>query len=258
MPICFIHIPKSGGSSLRRALIEKVGECNIAFDYAMPFAQPAWRRKLLCLGHRSARQNKDAGIIFGHFLAGKYAKFSGTTFTKRAEFRYVTFLRDPLQRAISHYLYWKRVPIPNHALWQRFNNERWTLERFLLADEFSNIQSEFLWRFPLSSFDFIGITEHYNLSVQMLASTFQELRSLSVISENMNPNRPDAATHYAVTDDLMTAFVEKNAEDYLLYKEGVELFFETKKRLERGESQIEHTPSTQSDISTNTPEIPLE
>lgn len=105
--IIFPHIPKCGGTSLK-AQIEN-SELETYFDYDRPPRDIA--------GHDPAcdRRNREAALldfgafdlVFGHFPVHRY---------EREHYRYITLLRDPLERAASHYFYWKNVlPTSNTA-----------------------------------------------------------------------------------------------------------------------------------------------
>lgn len=107
--------------------------------------------------------------------------------------------------------------------------ENWSLERFLLSKEHENFQSQFLWRFPISNFDFIRLTEHFEESIQMLGRAFPELEDLSLRSDNSNPERK-MGNKYIVAPDLAEAFKQRNAEDYAIYEQALNLFEQQRQR----------------------------
>jgi len=162
-------------------------------------------------------------IYLGHFIAGKYARFNGWSFFPREGCCYATILREPLQRALSHYHCWKRTPAPGHLVWERFTREQWSLERFLLADEITNLQSQFLWHFPLRRFHVVGLAERYQESVALLGRAFAPLSALPIASANVNPDRQDGKG-YVVSADLAAEFERRNRRDYELYAEAAVLF----------------------------------
>lgn len=222
-----LHIPKAAGTSLKKALIDKIGADNIYFDYRRPMAKGDLVRKVDCLVSSITSMPRSESLIFGHFLAGKYAQFNGLYFRKRQRTAYITFLRHPLQRALSHFFFWKRTAVTGHRIWEKFHRDNWSLEQFLLSKEHTNLQAKFLWRFPLTQFDFIGLTEHFDDSVKILGHLFPVLKDLSIETENSNPENT-VGLHYTIDSDLESEFVRRNQLDYALYHQAVALFL-TKK-----------------------------
>jgi hypothetical protein len=108
--VIFVHIPKTAGTSLMTSLREDVG--NTFFDYNTTKRWWSPLGKYRCILDSLTRTNISEPVIFGHFLAAKYADASLSGFKKRKGHLYVTFAREPLQRAISHYHYWDRVELP--------------------------------------------------------------------------------------------------------------------------------------------------
>lgn len=218
-----VHIPKAAGSSLKESIAEQFGAAEIYFDYHKPLSIDPALRKLQCMVMSLKTGKISQRIIFGHFLAGKYAQFSGEVFQKRQDWRYITFLRDPLQRAISHYHFWKRTDDSQHRVWRRFSKENWSLERFLLSKEHENFQSQFLWRFPITNFDFIGLTERFEESMGLLGNTFPEFAGISLHQSNLNPER-QPGTQYTVAPELEKEFKRLNSKDYALYDQALLIF----------------------------------
>jgi hypothetical protein len=97
-PLFFVHVPKCAGTSLGAAL-----EARFALTHADYDHQPHWRPWLAA---RAARQDAfcqrlglDAfDCIHGHFPRRRYAF---------PDAHFATVLRHPLDRAISHFSYWK-------------------------------------------------------------------------------------------------------------------------------------------------------
>lgn len=227
--IVIVHIPKTAGTSLKESIAAKFDVNEICFDYHQPLAKIPSLRKIQCLVSSVQTRRIEQHIIFGHFLAGKYADFSKLLFCKRKGWTYITFLRDPLQRAISHYHFWKRTHHVEHRIWRRFTRENWTLERFLLCREFENFQSQFLWRFPISNFDFIGIAEHFEESLQMLGYMLPEFHGLSIRADNSHPEKR-TGDRYSIDASLAEEFMRHNAEDYAIYNQAMEIFEQQRHR----------------------------
>lgn len=221
--LIFVHIPKTAGTSLSTAIMERMGGENMHRMGDKVGAKSYLQRNLAAVAQGVRQRPLQVPIYFGHFMAGKWARFNGWEFSPRAGCIYATMLREPLQRALSHFHFWKRTDVSGHQVWERFTREKWSLERFLIAPELRNLQSRFLWRFPLHRFHVVGLAEHYAESVAMLGHVFPLLSGLPATIANANPDRPSAAA-YDIHPDLATAFKRRNRKDYDLYAKAVTQF----------------------------------
>jgi len=181
-------MPKTAGLSFRAALEAHFGDgfCHDYQDY--PLAQTAARRRQQAAEWgQSARVEAFAavGCVHGHFLAAKYLPLAD-----RMPCTFVTWLREPVARLVSHYRYWRRSYEPGaaqvSALHRRVVEEDWSLARFCLAPELRNVYSEFLWGFPPERLDFVGITEFYAEDLRYFS---QEIlgNNLPLHTLNQNP-----------------------------------------------------------------------
>lgn len=158
-----VHMPKTAGLSFRAALESHFGS-QLQPDYSdYPLAHSPQDRRNQAeeFGHANGLENFDGiACIHGHFLPIKYRELAGVL-----PCTFVTWLREPIARLISHYDYWQRSYDPDSnatsALHRRVVEESWSLQRFALSPELRNVYSEFLWRFPLERFEFVGITEFF-------------------------------------------------------------------------------------------------
>ena len=222
MLLVSVHMPKTAGLSFRASLEQHFGQ-GFRHDYQdYPLAQPAAVRRERALQYaRTARAEEFSGVrcIHGHFLPLKYLKLADTL-----ECRFVTWLREPVARLISHYHYWQRSYDPAAAhtsvLHRRVVEEGWSLQRFCLAPELKNVYTEFLWGFPLERLDFIGITEFYG----------DELRyfSQAVLGNKLEPqtlnrrNKGEAAAPEGGLSAGARELTEKyHAADVALYRRAV-------------------------------------
>lgn len=233
MKIIFVHIPKAAGTSLKNALVERVGGEAVAFEYDRPMADDRLTRNAKCLRASLGGRLAERQVTFGHFLAGKYARFTLGGFVGRSGLGYATILREPLQRAISHYHFWRRTYLGGHRVWEKFTAESWSLERFLLSPEHVDFQSQFLWNFPLENFDYVGLSERYAESLDLLGHTFAELRGLAVRTENNNPEK-SMGTDYVIEPALAAAFRRLHRRDHELYARATRIFEKNLLRMKSG------------------------
>jgi hypothetical protein len=155
-----VHLPKTGGVSFR-AVLEKAMPSGLRRDYGdAPLNTPVPER--ISAAFRDGLANLGADLsgvqcIHGHFLPVKYLPMASV----RGGVDFVTWMRHPVDRLVSHYNYWMRRPVNAQPFRRRVVEEGWSLERFCLSQELRNLYSQFLYAFPLEYFSFIGITEHY-------------------------------------------------------------------------------------------------
>jgi hypothetical protein len=180
-----LHLPKTAGSSFLAALREHYSD-SILKDYAdLPINTLILKRNmhaLKMLVFNGVNPPRNIECIHGHFLPLKYL------LCRNAKF--ITWVRDPIERLGSHYYYWLRNYDPSNApsLHKRVIEEKWSLERFSLGNELKNFYSQFLWGFPIKRFDFIGITEYFESEMAFFSNEFigTELR---VHKKNLNENK---------------------------------------------------------------------
>jgi hypothetical protein len=158
--IISVHLPKTAGTSFAAALDThfRTRLLRDYSDYPINTPQPERNRAALQASLRNAESDlPDVECIHGHFLPIKYLLLA-----YKREVKFVTWMRNPVERTLSHYYDWKKTYSPRSApLHRRVVEEDWSIERFCLGPEVRNLYWQFLWGFPLDYFDFIGITEFY-------------------------------------------------------------------------------------------------
>jgi len=216
-----VHFPKTAGTSFGVALRARYGS-RLLEDYAtLPLQRPrGWREwEAMRAGARARRCILRCAAVHGHFLPVKYRiALRG----RRAD--HVTWLRDPVERLLSHFHYWKRtaeVATPAQALRYRMVREDWSLERFCLGPELRNLYRQYLWGFPPDRFAFIGITEHYEAELADLGSRLLgEPTAFTVERARGNPER--TTPRYRVDPALRARIEHHHAADMALYRWAVE------------------------------------
>lgn len=232
-----LHLPKTAGSSFRIALQTHYG-ARFCGDYKdFPLNQPPLHRNLTALAGvaRSAltvaglRSHHSAACVHGHFLPLKYLPLAA----RSGRVRFVTWLRDPVERLVSHYYYWIRSYDPQTALplHRRVIEQNWTLERFCLSPDLQNLYSQFLWGFRLERFDFIGLTEHFEDDFAIFTRHFLGA-AMPVPQINTNKDRTTPLTCsdttgnaplYDLNPDLRHRINAFHARDAALYQHALTL-----------------------------------
>jgi len=217
-------MPKTAGLSFRASLEEHFAE-GFRHDYQdYPLARPAAERREQARRWGLAVRPADfAGIacVHGHFLPLKYLHLAETL-----PCTFVTWLREPVARLVSHYYYWQRAYDPlsgqTSALHRRVIEEGWSLERFCLAPELRNVYSEFLWGFPLQRLDFIGITEFFADDLRYFS---QQVLGNKMQAHTLNRRaKDDGAAFHAPLSAAARAEIEAwHAADMALYRRALQL-----------------------------------
>ncbi len=146
-------------------------------------------------------------FLSGHVPAVRYVHVFGAA-------RTVTFLRDPIQRAASEYHHFMR----HHGYEGDFPS-------FYRRPQFVNRLSKVLARMPLEAFGFVGLTEDYEVSLELLNSQFDTRIQNSVL----NVGREDNSKAYEIPADQLKELKSLNRQDMLLYEHGVKLLEERKR-----------------------------
>ena len=179
--IVSVHIPKTGGVTFREVLAELAGG-HLVLDYDdRPLApRSRWR----ALRERLRRTSLPPGtrVVHGHFVAAKYGR-------SHPEARFVTWLRDPVERLASHYHYWLREPDPKNATCRRLLEGRLDLVQFAALPEMRDVHARFLAGVPIERFAFVGLTEAFDEGMELFRRLFCPERSLAIARRNANPER---------------------------------------------------------------------
>lgn len=117
--LIFLHIPKAGGTTLHKILDRVYGNpINLRDKFGMVLGE-----SLLNL---TSDQRENLFMVKGHMHFGlhKYIAEEGV--------KYITFLRDPVERVVSHYFFVKRTS--GHYLHKIVKDSNMTLLDYALSD----------------------------------------------------------------------------------------------------------------------------
>lgn len=217
--IVSVHLPKTAGMSFVAAL-EARYPSSLLRDYAdKPINVPVPERHAAVVAAGREIAAKDfAGVdcVHGHFMPVKYLPLA-----ERQSLCFITWLRNPVDRLLSHYHFWRRDYQPQQAgaLRRRMVEEDWTVERFCLGEEMRDFYQQFLWSFPVGKFSFIGITEHFESDLRYFGEHYLGMAP-SPVKTNTGPNQGQA---YPIDADFRHQIEQHHAKDMALYYEALQM-----------------------------------
>ncbi len=207
-----LHIHKTGGRSFYQTLKSVYGD---AVDV------PRNRGKLFADNNENISLLEiipdHIKVLYGHLeyrhvtdLAEKYSP------------KIITWLRDPVERVISHYYYkaWKQSVGKTHD----FDKDS-TLIEFARKEDHKNLMSHFLKGIDPEELFFTGVLENYNSDLKLLASMLNWKKYRRNVHRNSNANykkNPDCKTK-VVTQEMREEIFSLNQEDVALYNRALEL-----------------------------------
>jgi hypothetical protein len=225
--LIFLHIPKTGGSTLYKIL-----ERHFSPAETVTLDSPGVARfKTLPAVERGRYR-----LIQGHMHFGLH-RFIPRTST------YITFLRRPVERALSFYYYARSTP--DHYLYPLLTTGRLDLKTLLgreLTSELCNFQTRALagdeWEDPQrivtrdaleraqanlrSHFRIVGLQEEFDASLLLLSRAFG-WRLPFYVKENVTKEKPPNASMDVETRKLVE---DTNSLDVELYEYARNLFHE--------------------------------
>jgi hypothetical protein len=214
LKLIFVHIPKSGGTSIRAAVTEFFSPDLVLADYGDRPNDPISPMNLDPYGfiERCREQNEltlaGKAAVVGHFWIAKY---EGVAADVRA-----TILRDPITRAISQFFFWP-VQNTNNPLHQYVISNRLTFIQFARIPRVNSLYTSIYFRdIDMAQFDFIGTYER--LSQDWIATldhlgvaptrTHRELNRTTDLVAEYNAGRSEILNNHRMMAQLRDIFAD--------------------------------------------------
>jgi hypothetical protein len=155
LKLIYVHVPKTGGNSLRAAIGQHFSPDRVHRDYADRPDDPSSPMNLDPIGFlersrsEAAAQIADKDAVIGHFWIKKYDSVP-------AKLR-ATMLREPISRAISHYFYWLSRGPHGQLLHDYVREKRLGFIEFVRLPVITAFYTKTFFReVDMAAFDFIG------------------------------------------------------------------------------------------------------
>jgi len=215
-----LHMPKTAGNSFLKSLSETFAG-KLLQDYTdMPLIQQYYAgiltREEVCEKQILHAQWSQYQCIHGHFLGNKY-------YAQREQYpmTFITWLRDPVERLISNYHFFKRSYDPATAgiLFRKVIEKNWSLEQFCFSDEYKNFYGKYLWDVPYDAFDFIGVTEFYEEDLHYFSEKFLNTR---LDAFRLNCSTGNKASVYDIDPGFRREVESFHSDDLALYTRALE------------------------------------
>jgi hypothetical protein len=229
-PLIFLHIPKAAGSTVQKMVMQHYPG---ALSYIFTGDTAQW----LEFPKMSEDDRASLDVILGHVHYGIHEHLPDPA-------TYITMLRDPVDRVVSHYYY--VLSNPDHYLHRKIARRGYTLEEFAItriSHELDNDQVR--WLTSLHHFDVrvgdvdrslleeakwnlengiaaVGLLERFHESLTCFERAFGWEDSSMPSPRNVNPDRPPLSE---IDPRALAAIREVNHFDVELY-EFVEALFE--------------------------------
>jgi hypothetical protein len=218
--VIFLHMPKTAGTTFRAVLRRQYPADGFYHYYTTPNPEAPARFDAL-----SPAQKRRYRLIAGHVHYGFHQQLEQTCV-------YITFLRDPVERVISHYHFVRDTPqAPGHAAVSQMSLEdfveRWpggnNVQAKMLAgydqtDMFcppdvvpqaiANLERHFLC---------VGLSERFDESLIMMKRTLG-WRQPFYIRRNIARGQPTTHKHASLPDTTRQRIIDHNQHDIALYE----------------------------------------
>ena len=198
-PVFFAHIPKTAGTSFKRAAIEFYGDERVIKNYGEKSIETSQLTRSTLL------KNTNIAKFKRELIEQKIQCYMGHVHFNSARHAFdctqlVTFLRDPVEQVVSHFNHYKR--------WHGYEG---VIQQFIETLGFRNVQSRFLKGIPRSILGLVGITERFSESLEIYNRQYGV--NLLNRSDNVNEKR-DVVD---IDDHLRVQIIQNNAIDFDLY-----------------------------------------
>lgn len=206
-----MHVPKTAGTAFAEAIRAAYGN-RVAFYYGAghPETHPLLRQlgRAATADQVAALEAAGIELLHGHFTAATFAE------AVPDPARYWIVLREPVERTISHYHFFRDKHEAKSPLGRQVASGALGLAAFAGNRSIRNLQMRYLAPFAIADLGFVGLTERLAESLPLVGMP------AAAGKKRVNGN----AAKPAVDKDVRAAIAAENLGDIALYSEASRIF----------------------------------
>ena len=206
LPIIYLHIPKTAGTSFRKSAEQYFGPERVLSDYGEESPATSDDIRDAFYTAKDVAKLRKTGVehsfLTGHFKLAKYREIFPDS-------PVMTFFRNPVDRVVSEYVHF--------ASHYGFKGD---LRDFYIRPHCQNRQHKIMSGCVPADIDFFGITEDYQTSLEMFNKRYGT--NFPMVKLNVGKYK-DLSGSVATTDEL-AEIEELNHKDVELYRVATESF----------------------------------
>lgn len=227
--LIFLHIPKAAGTTLNHIIERQYPKIHMYDIYGVNVYSSIEEFKNL-----SEAKRESILCLKGHMYFGLHVYLPQPC-------AYITLLRDPVERIVSHYHYVLRTP--THYLYKQVKSQNMTLDDYVssgISPELTNGQARLIsgvreeWDSPSDMLEMAKRNLHKHVDVAGIAERFDESlvlmkrrlgwRWIYYRKQNVRPNRLHNIT---LSKNTLRQIQKSNEKDLELYAFAKQLFEES-------------------------------
>lgn len=131
------------------------------------------------------------------------------------DYSIITWVRNPIERTVSNYFYFKRNPDSSNPSSNALHENSLSLEEFSALPFIQNKQTRFFSGKGVKDFTFVGVVEFWSTSLNLLEQKVG-LKATASIFRNVNPDKT-LQSQYPIDNKAKKTIIDNNMEDFELF-----------------------------------------
>ncbi|WP_339609048.1 sulfotransferase family 2 domain-containing protein [uncultured Planktosalinus sp.] len=213
LEIIHIHIPKTAGTSLLNVLQKKYSSNEICTIKRKELIKNSIKDNSEIIKNHISKEHK---ILHGHL----HYKEIDFVLKMNKDVKIITFLRNPVDRVVSNYLFFKQRIIEGKVNKSELSRKNETLMEYARLEESQNRQSKFLDGIDLEKIYFLGVMESFSEDIKNLCKKL-EINLFEI--PDLNKNKHFEISYLKITETEIQEIKSLNQNDLLLYQKALEI-----------------------------------